>query len=100
MVEQLCGHARYFAERLATEGFHVHNDVVFNQVLVSCGDDRETARTLHHVQAQGDCWCGGSTWKGRTVIRISVCSWATDPEDIDRSVASFRRAREAARRGG
>ncbi len=76
------------------------NEVVFNQVLIRCDDDEETTRTLAHIQARGDCWCGGSTWKGRPVIRISVCSWATDDADVERSVAAFRRAREMARAEG
>lgn len=97
LVEQLCENARYFAERLISEGFHIHNDVVFNQVLVSCADDTETNHTLEHLQVSGECWCGGSTWRGQAVIRISVCSWATTREDIDRSVAAFSAARHAAR---
>ena len=100
LVEQLCGHAADMARRLDVEGFRVLNDVVFNQVLVRCEDDVETTRTLAHLQALGDCWCGGSTWKGRPVIRISVCSWATDQADVERSVAAFRRARERARAEG
>jgi glutamate/tyrosine decarboxylase-like PLP-dependent enzyme len=100
LVEQLCAHARYFADRLAGEGFSVLNDVVLNQVLVACRDDDETRRTLADLQTSGECWCGGSTWKGRSVIRISVCSWATTRDDIDRSVRAFVAAREAARSNG
>ena len=99
LVEQLCGHAADFARRLDAEGFRILNAVVFNQVLVGCDDDEETTRTLAHLQTLGDCWCGGSTWKGRPVIRISVCSWATGEADVERSVAAFRRARERARTG-
>ncbi|HJT79909.1 MAG TPA: aminotransferase class V-fold PLP-dependent enzyme, partial [Chthoniobacterales bacterium] len=39
LVEQLCHNARYFAELLAEHGFEIHNHVVFNQVLTSCGND-------------------------------------------------------------
>ncbi|NNF26353.1 MAG: aspartate aminotransferase family protein [Gemmatimonadetes bacterium] len=97
LVEQLCHHARYFATQLKAEGFTIHNDVVLNQVVVSCGDDAETASTLTHIQSLGECWCGGAVWHGRQVIRISVCSWATTREDIDRSVAAFCNARQMAR---
>ena len=97
LVEQLCEAAASFASRLAREGFRIHNDVVFNQVLVSCDDDRETAATLARVQSSGVCWCGGSTWRGEAVIRVSVCSWATTREDIERSVEAFRDARDSVR---
>ena len=99
LVEQLCERARYFADQLEDEGFRILNDVVFNQVLVSGTDDEETTKTLAHIQSLGECWCGGSTWHGRPVIRVSVCSWATTKEDIDRSVAAFCTARTRARSG-
>ena len=100
LVEQLCAHARAFAEQLREHGFRIHNDVVFNQVLVSCNDDSETERTLAEIQTIGSCWCGGSTWKGRPVIRVSVCSWSTTPDDIRHAVTSFCAARDRARTPG
>ena len=96
LVEQLCANARYFAKRLNDEGFRIHNDVVFNQVLVSCGDDQLTTATLRNIQSSGECWCGGSTWHNQPVIRISVCDWATRPAEVERSVRAFVHARSAA----
>lgn len=97
LVEQLCGHARAFAAQLEEQGFRIHNDVVFNQVLVSCDDDSETERTLAEIQKLGSCWCGASTWKGHRVIRVSVCSWSTTVDDINDSVRSFCEGRNRAR---
>ena len=99
LVEQLCGNARYFAQLLAEQGFQIHNEIVFNQVLASCDGDALTAATLKNIQSSGECWCGGSTWHGKTVIRISVCDWATTPKEVERSVRAFVEAREAARGG-
>ena len=70
------------------------NEVVFNQILVSGSTAEETNETLKNIQESGECWCGGSIWNGKPVIRISVCSWATTAKDIDRSVAAFIKARE------
>ena len=67
--------------------------MVFNQVLVACADPEQTLATLRRLQDSGECWCGGSSWQGQTVIRLSVCSWATTPEDIDRTVEAFIKAR-------
>jgi glutamate/tyrosine decarboxylase-like PLP-dependent enzyme len=96
LVEQLCENARYFAELLAKAGFQIHNEIVFNQVLASCGDDGTTTATLKNLQSSGECWCGGSSWSGKTVIRISVCDWATSPKQVERCVAAFVQARASA----
>jgi glutamate/tyrosine decarboxylase-like PLP-dependent enzyme len=93
LVEQLCQNAQYFARLLSEQGFEIHNEVVFNQVLISCGNDALTAATIRNIQSSGECWCGGSTWHGRTVIRISVCDWATTPKHVERSVRAFVDAR-------
>ena len=94
LIDGLCERAQQFAELLTAEGFHVLNDVVFNQVLVSCNSPEETKSVLENIQKSGECWCGGTVWKGEPVIRISVCSWATTPLDIERSAAAFVKARE------
>ena len=94
LVEALCENARYFANRLAERGFIIENDVVFNQVLVRLETDEATNATLQRIQSGGVCWCGGATWKGRGVIRISVSSWRTDHTDVDACVTEFVRARD------
>jgi threonine aldolase len=98
LIEQLCENARSFARLLSEQGFQIHNDVVFNQVLASCDDDALTTATLQNIQSSGECWCGGSTWHGKAVIRISVCDWATTPKQIERSVRAFVKARAMAAR--
>jgi glutamate/tyrosine decarboxylase-like PLP-dependent enzyme len=94
LVDRLCDHAELFAKLLQAQGFQVLNDVVFNQVLVSCASAELTRATLENIQRSGECWCGGSIWNGIPVIRISVCSWATTEVDVERSVAAFVKARE------
>ncbi len=89
LVDRLCGHAISFASGLKAEGFEILNEVVFNQVLVRCETPELTRSTLENIQRSGECWCGGTTWKGEPAIRVSVCSWATTESDIDRSVRAF-----------
>jgi hypothetical protein len=73
----------------------VLNDVVLNQVLVAFGDAETTQRVVSKVQTDGTCWCGGTVWQGQTAMRISVSSWATTDDDVERSVAAILRiARE------
>lgn len=93
MVLGLHERARQFAEGLKKNGFRVLNEVVFNQVLVACETDAETEMTLKNLQTLRECWCGGSIWFDEKVIRISVCSWATTEEDVNRCILSFVKAR-------
>jgi glutamate/tyrosine decarboxylase-like PLP-dependent enzyme len=88
--------ALQIGQELKREGFHILNDIVFNQVLVACDNDEITNRTRDYIQKSGECWAGGATWDGKAAIRISVCSWATTEEDIIRSVRAFVTARHSA----
>jgi glutamate/tyrosine decarboxylase-like PLP-dependent enzyme len=98
LVDGLCDMARFFAEGLAREGFGIVNRVVFNQVLVTCESPDLTTETLERVQRSGECWCGGTTWNGRPAIRLSVCSYMTTRDDVERSIRAFVLARDEARR--
>jgi glutamate/tyrosine decarboxylase-like PLP-dependent enzyme len=96
LVEQLHSHTQFFADLLTDNGFTILNDVVFNQVVLSCETEKLTKKTLSLVQQSGECWCGGSTWHEKSVIRISLCSWATTKQDVVRSVDVFVKARKQA----
>jgi glutamate/tyrosine decarboxylase-like PLP-dependent enzyme len=96
LIDRTCAHARRFAEELRAAGFEVLNDVVINQVLVSFGAPERTQRKIAAIQADGTCWCGGTMWKGAPAMRISVSSWATTEEDVERSLeAMIRCAKQA-----
>jgi glutamate/tyrosine decarboxylase-like PLP-dependent enzyme len=92
LIERTCRLAVRFAEGLRGAGYHVLNDIVLNQVLVSFGQPEHTKRVIARVQADGTCWCGGTVWQGHTAMRISVSSWSTTEEDVDRSLAAILRA--------
>jgi glutamate/tyrosine decarboxylase-like PLP-dependent enzyme len=92
LIEGNCRLALRFAEALQQGGCDILNDVVLNQVLVSFGDAARTRQVIERVQLDGTCWCGPTEWQGRTAMRISVSSWATRDEDVERSVAAILRA--------
>ena len=97
LVEHNCRQARRFAERLRESGCEILNDVVLNQVLVAFGDDAATAEVIRGVQRDGTCWCGGTFWNGRAAMRISVSSWATTDEDVERSIGAILRVADDVR---
>src|ERR1700722_12009352 len=89
LVNRNCTQARKIADDLKQAGAVVLNDVVLNQVVVSFGNDDRTRRVIASIQDSGRCWCGGTTWRGRAAMRISVSSWATTDEDVDLSVEAI-----------
>ncbi|MFL5733468.1 MAG: pyridoxal phosphate-dependent decarboxylase family protein [Chloroflexia bacterium] len=98
MIERTCRHASRFAAGLSAAGYQVLNDVVINQVLVSFGDPETTRRIVSGIQADGTCWCGGTVWQGHTAMRISISSWATTEQDVDRSLEAILRVADAVKR--
>lgn len=95
LVERTSAHARRFAAELAASGLaEIVNDVVLNQVLVRWihpdgDDDGLTERVIARVAASGVAYFSPTTWEGRRLMRISVADWATDDDDVDRSVAAL-----------
>ena len=89
LVDRCCQHARRFAQGFAEAGFEILNDVVLNQVLVSFGDDATTRRVIAEIQRDGTCWCGATVWQGKTAMRISVSSWATTGDDVEKSLRAM-----------
>jgi glutamate/tyrosine decarboxylase-like PLP-dependent enzyme len=86
LIERTCRHATRFAEGLREAGYNILNDTVLNQVLVSFGDADTTRRVIAAIQEEGTCWAGATVWQGHTAMRISVSSWATTDEDVERSL--------------
>jgi glutamate/tyrosine decarboxylase-like PLP-dependent enzyme len=98
LIERCCAHARLFAGILsAAPGVRVVNEVVLNQVLVRFElpsatpeeGDAWTREVIARVQRDGTCWLSGTVWRGRALMRISVCNWSTTDEDVRRSAAAI-----------
>lgn len=84
IVARHCRLARRLGERLAAEpGIEVLNQVVINQVSVSFGSDEATRAVIARIQEDGVLYAGGSHWRGRWVMRLSVTSGPTADADIE-----------------
>ncbi len=86
--------AKQLEQGLREIGFQVINEVVFNQVLVAAETEDKTKKIIEYLQKSGECWLGGSTWQGKAVIRISICSWMTTENDIQRTIQLFDKANQ------
>jgi glutamate/tyrosine decarboxylase-like PLP-dependent enzyme len=92
LVDRCCALARRFADQLGTiDGVEIGNEVVLNQVLVSFGSNKRTDEVIAAMQEDGTAWMGGTTWRGRRYMRISVSNWSTTERDVDATVEAIRR---------
>ena len=54
-------------------------------------DEQKTRGIIKDIQDDGTCWCGETKWQGHVAMRISVSSWATTNEDVEKSLAAMLR---------
>lgn len=101
LFETLCRHARSLAAGLAQlPGVEIVSEPIINQALVRILDPHPDANDADHdvrtdavieaVNATGEAFFSGTTWRGRRVMRISVCNWRTDNDDLARAIAALR----------
>jgi glutamate/tyrosine decarboxylase-like PLP-dependent enzyme len=86
LVERHCRQARRLAEGLHAAGIEVLNRVPLNQVLARLGDDDATHALRRRAVDSGKIWFGPTVFRGRAAFRLSVSSWRTTDEDIDRAI--------------
>jgi len=104
LVDRCCAHTRRLvAEVGALDGAEVVAEPIINQGLVRFlgqdGDhDAMTDRVTSHIQERGRAWFGGTTWRGRRAMRVSVCSWRTTDRDVETAVDAVREALATLRR--
>jgi glutamate/tyrosine decarboxylase-like PLP-dependent enzyme len=93
IVDQCCAHADRLVRGIGElPGAEVVAAPIINQGLVRFladdGDhDRATDEIIRRIQAAGIAWFGGATWRGMRVMRVSVCNWLTDDNDVEQTLA-------------
>ena len=108
MVEQDVAVAQQMAAGMdAIDGCDLVCGAELNQFMVRFGGDcspeeadRLTLAAIEQVQQDAVAFIGASQWRGRWVMRISVCSIATTPEDGAITVEAVRSAWEKVRARG
>lgn len=54
--------------------------------------DRRTDTVVAAINASGEAFFSGTTWRGRRAMRVSVVNWRTDSQDVKRTLAAVRAA--------
>jgi glutamate/tyrosine decarboxylase-like PLP-dependent enzyme len=103
LVDRTCAHAHAIATRIgALPGAELIWEPTINQGLLRFLDPKPGARDRDHDQrtdaviarivAGGEAFFGGTTWRGKRCMRVSVCNWQTTQSDVDRAVRAAQRA--------
>jgi glutamate/tyrosine decarboxylase-like PLP-dependent enzyme len=97
MVARHCGLAATVGQALRqVEGITVMSEAASNQVAFRCGDgeagDAATDAVLARVQAMGRVYPSHGVWRGRHIIRVSVCAYGTGEDEVAMLVADVRAA--------
>ena len=100
LIDRCCRHAHEIVMGIGKlAGAEVLREPIINQGLVRFLDqsseqdhDRRTDEVIAAIVASGEAFFGGTTWRGKRAMRVSVCNWQTSDEDVDRVVAAVRQA--------
>lgn len=92
LVERLHANARRLEAGLRrVPGITVVNEVAYTQVMLRLDDDAATRALGAAILVDGTAALTGAEWGGHAVLRCSMSSWATTPDDIDLTVAAIAR---------
>ncbi|MDR1781860.1 MAG: aminotransferase class V-fold PLP-dependent enzyme [Bacilli bacterium] len=83
MLEQMSEITKYFASELKKHHLTIVNKVNFNQFMFYYDNDTKTKILLNKINSSGKCYFSSSTFNNHYVIRVSVCSYKTNKNDID-----------------
>lgn len=100
LIDRCCKHAYDLVMGIGSlAGAEVLWEPVINQGLVRFLDpspaateadhDRRTDEVMAAIVAAGEAFFGGTTWRGKRAMRVSVCNWRTSAEDVQRSINSL-----------
>jgi glutamate/tyrosine decarboxylase-like PLP-dependent enzyme len=101
LIERCCLHASSLVSQIGRlPGAEILAKPIINQGVLRFLDsrpgaseedhDRKTDEVIATVAGSGEAFFTGSTWRNRRVMRVSVCNWRTDEDDVTRTVNAFR----------
>ncbi|HKG80242.1 MAG TPA: pyridoxal-dependent decarboxylase [Pyrinomonadaceae bacterium] len=102
LIERCCRHAYGIVTGIGElTGAEVLWKPTINQGLVRFLDqragatqedhDQRTDEVMAEILKTGEAFFGGTTWRGRRAMRVSVCNWQTSDEDVQRVVRAVAR---------
>ena len=102
LVERCCQYAYMLVTQIGRlPGAEVVWTPQINQGLVRFLDTGPGATQLHHdihtnavisrIAETGEAFFSGTTWRGQRCMRISVCNWQTNEQDVARAITAVEK---------
>jgi glutamate/tyrosine decarboxylase-like PLP-dependent enzyme len=102
LIERCCRHALAIVDGIGKlQGAEALWRPVINQGLLRFLDsrpgateadhDRRTDEVIAEILKTGEAFFGGTTWRGRRAMRVSVCNWQTSDADVERVIKAVAR---------
>jgi glutamate/tyrosine decarboxylase-like PLP-dependent enzyme len=106
LVDRTCRHTQAIVAGIgALPGAELVAAAELNQGLVrflspepgaaDADHDRRTEQVIAAINAGGEAFFGGVTWRGRRCMRVSLCNWRTSEADVARTIKAARTALNA-----
>ncbi|HZI60155.1 MAG TPA: aminotransferase class V-fold PLP-dependent enzyme [Pyrinomonadaceae bacterium] len=106
LVDRCCDHAHAIVMGIGgLAGAEVLWEPTINQGLLRFPNPRPDATEVDHdrhtdaviaaILNTGEAFFGGTTWRGRRAMRVSVCNWQTSEADVERVIAAVKQAIES-----
>ena len=99
MVDRCCAHCDALVQGIgALAGAEVMAAANLNQGMIRFSmrgrsleeDDAFTDEIIQRINATGEAFFSGTTWRGRRAMRVSVVNWRTNAGHIARAIAAVR----------
>jgi glutamate/tyrosine decarboxylase-like PLP-dependent enzyme len=102
MIDRCCEHAHALVMGIGRlPGAEVLSEPIINQGLVRFLDpkpgasekdhDLRTEEVMAAILASGVAFFGGTTWRGKRAMRVSVCNWRTSANDVQRVINAVQK---------
>lgn len=100
LIDRCCDHAATLANGIAAlPGGELVSPATLNQALVRFrasepdateeDHDARTTAVIAAINAEGTAFFGGTLWKGRRAMRISVINWRTTAGDVEATIKAI-----------
>jgi glutamate/tyrosine decarboxylase-like PLP-dependent enzyme len=99
MIDRCCAHCGALVSGIGSlPGAQVLRPAMLNQGLIRFRrdgqipeqDDAFTDETMQQINATGEAFFSGTTWREKRAMRVSVVNWRTSARDVERAIEAAR----------